>query len=173
MTVATFQSAVNVLASFGVVGDLLTDGPIRAESLTLDTNGGTVGYAFTKNVTTGIATMGGTPTSGTSVFAGILINPKGLPGFAPSSGFPIDPSLTVPGSNQGEFLTMGTIVVQSTTACNIGDQVQFNVTTGAISTVAPGAAATTGNVLIPNATVYRYPSTAAGVIAIRLAAFTA
>ena len=173
MTVATFQSTVNVLASFGIVGELITDGPQRVETLTLDTNGGTVGFAFTKSNTTNIATQGGTPTPGTSVFAGILIHPKSLPGFAPTSGFPIDPSLTVPASNQGEFLTMGTIIVNSTSAANIGDLVQFNTTTGALSCVAPGSSAGTGNVLIPNCTVYRYPTTAAGLIAIRISAFTA
>ncbi|MDE1905349.1 MAG: hypothetical protein KGH75_02710 [Rhodospirillales bacterium] len=173
MTAATFQSTVNVQLSFGVVGEILLDGPIRTESLVLDANGGTVGLAFTKSNTTNVATQGGVPTAGTSVFAGILINPKSLPGFAPASGFPIDPALNVPAYNQGEFLLMGTIVVALTSAANIGDQVQFNNTTGALSAVAPGAAAGVGNTLIPNAVVYRFPTTAAGLAAIRLAAFTA
>lgn len=168
MGVATFQNTVNVQLSFGVVGEILNDGPMRTESLILDTTGGSVGLAFTKSNTTNVATQGGT-----GVFAGILINPKSLPGFAPASGFPIDPSLVVPAGNQAEFMTMGTIIVALTGAGNIGDIIQFNQTTGALSAKAPGSAADAGNTLIPNTVIYRFPTTAAGLVAIRMAAFTA
>jgi hypothetical protein len=237
MTVASFQSTVNILLSFGVPGELIVDGPQRAEPLTLDLNGGTVGYAFTKNNSTNVATMGGT-IGGSVVFAGILVNPKVYASFGATGGNPIDPTLSLVGYTQAEFLTMGTIVVSTSTACNIGDLVQFNNTTGALSTLpptttftasqtttvltvtgtpvgnlgigsmiyaasggaflgeiislgtgtggagtynmstsasvgsesmtSPTVSASTGNQFVPNAIVYRYPSTAAGLIAIRI-----
>lgn len=166
MTAATFQSTVNVQLSFGVVGELITDGPQRVESLALDSAGGTIGFGFTKSNTTGVATMGGTPTPGTSVFAGILVNPKVYAAFGTSN--PIDPTLSLPGYTQAEFLTMGTIIVALTGAGNIGDIVQMNITTGALSALQPGSTVTAGNVFIPNCVVYRYPTTAAGLVAIRI-----
>ncbi|MDE2470689.1 MAG: hypothetical protein KGL35_18580, partial [Bradyrhizobium sp.] len=66
------------------------------------------------------------------------------------------------------FLKEGIIVVASSTACNIGDQVQYNLTTGAIATAAPGAAVTAGYAFIANAAVERYVNAAAGLIAIHL-----
>lgn len=167
MTAGNFQSSVNIGLAFGVPGELIVDGPTRAESLTLDSNGGTVGHAFTKSNSTGVATMGGTITSGSTVFAGILVNPKVYAACGTTTS-PLDISMSLPANAQGEFLTMGTIVVYLTAAANIGDLVQYNTTTGALSTVAPGSSATTGNALIPNAVVYRYPTTGAGLAAIRL-----
>lgn len=166
MTAATFQSTVNINLGFGVVGELIVDGPQRVESLALDSSGGTIGYAFTKSNSTNVATMGGTITSGSTVFAGILVNPKAYASFGSTN--PLDPTLALPGYAQGEFLTMGTIVVALTGAGNIGDIIQYNTTTGALSALAPGSSATTGNALIPNAVVYRYPTSAAGLVAIRI-----
>lgn len=165
MAAATFQSTVNVNYAFGVIGELIVDSPTRVEPLTLDATGGSVGNYFTKSNSTGIATQGGTIASGT-VAAGFLVNPKTYKSIGSTST--LDPVFTLAGNSIGEFLTMGTIVVNSTTAANIGDQVQYNTTTGAISCVAPGAIATAGNALIPTATVWRYTTAAAGLIAIRV-----
>lgn len=162
MTAATFQSTINVNLAFGVVGELIVDGPQRAETLTLDSTGGAVGLAYTKSNSTGIASVGGT-----GVFAGILVNPK-VYASRGVSGAPLDPTLTLPGNAQGEFLTMGTIVVSMTNAANIGDQVEFSQTTGALKAIAPGASADAGYTIVPNCTVYRYPTAAAGLVAIRL-----
>ena len=166
MTAATFQSTVNVSLSFGVIGEIIVGGPQRVEPLTLDSVGGTIGFGFTKSNTTNVATMGGTPTPGASVFAGILVNPKVYAAFGTSN--PIDPTLSLPGYTQAEFMTMGTIVVALTGAANIGDIVQMNTTTGALSALQPGSTVTAGNVFIPNCVVYRYPSTGAGLAAIRI-----
>ena len=168
MSAATFQSSVNIQLGFGVVGELITDGPQRVESLTLDANGGTVGFGFTKSNTTGVATMGGTVTAGTSVFAGILVNPKTYASFGASGGDPLDPTLALSANDQGEFMTMGTIIVSLTGAGKIGDIIQMNNTTGALSALQPGSTVTAGNTFIPNCVVYRYPTTAAGLVAIRI-----
>jgi hypothetical protein len=167
MTAATFQSTINVTLGFGIPGELIVDGPQRVDVLNLDSVGGYIGTAFTKSNTTNVASQGGTIASGV-VFAGILVNPKVYASFGPVVGSPLDPTLFLSGYNTGEFLTMGTIVVNVTAAANIGDLVQYNTTTGVLSTVAPGASATTGNALIPNAVVWNYPTTSAGLVAIRI-----
>ena len=168
MTAATFQSTVNINLAFGVVGELIVEGPVRVESLVLDSNGGTVGLAFTKSNTTNVATQGGTIVNGTSVFAGILANPKAYASYGAVGGNPLDPTLFLAGNKGGEFMTMGTIVVYMTTAANIGDLVEYNTTTGVLAAVAPGGTVTTGFAFIPNCVVYRYPTTAAGLVAIRI-----
>ncbi len=137
MTAATFQSTVNINYGFGVIGELIVDGPQRADSLTLDASGGTIGNAFTKSKTTNIATQGGV-IGGSAIFAGILADPKVYASRGVSAS-PLDPTLVLPGNSQGEFVTMGTIVVNLATAANIGDQVTYDTTTGALSAVAPVA----------------------------------
>jgi len=166
MSNAQLQSTVNITLGFGVVGELIVDGPQRVEPLTLDANGGTVGNYFTKSNTTNVATQGGTITNGSIVAAGFLVNPKVYASMGGAN--PLDPTLALPGNAQGEFLTMGTIVVYMTTAANIGDLVEYNLTTGVLGAVAPGSAATSGFALIPNCVVWRYPTSAAGLVAIRI-----
>lgn len=167
MAAATFQSTVNIQQGFGVVGELIVDGPQRVDSLTLDANGGTIGYAFTKSATTGVASQGGTIGAGV-VFAGILVNPKVYASFGAVGGNPLDPTLFLAGNKQGEFLTMGTIVVQITGSANIGDSVVYNQTTGALTAIAPGGTPGAGTDLVPNAVVWAFPTSATGLVAIRL-----
>ena len=138
MTIATFQSTVNISLGFGVVGELIIDGPHRVEPLNLDLNGGQVGYVFTKNNSTNVATQGGTIGNGV-VFAGILVNPKVYASFGPSSGNPIDPTLTLTGYTQAEFMQMGTIVGYLPATANIGDFITYNTTTGALGSIQPYA----------------------------------
>ena len=167
MTAATFQSTVNVNLGFGIPGELIVDGPQRVDSLTLDSTGGTIGLAFTKSNSTNVATQGGTVGTGV-LFAGILVNPKVYASYGAVGGDPLDPTLFLHGNSQGEFLTMGTIVVTLVGAANIGDIVQYNTTTGVLSAVAPGSSATTGNALIPNCVVWNYTQSATGLAAIRI-----
>ena len=168
MTAATFQSAINITLGFGIPGELIVDGPQRVDVLTLDATGGSIGYAFTKSNTTNVATMGGVPTPGTNVFAGILVNPKVYSSRGAVGGSPLDPTMYLPGNSQGEFLTMGTIVVNIVGSANIGDLVQYNNTTGVLSAVVPGGTVTTGNTFIPNCVIWNYPTSATGLTAIRI-----
>jgi len=167
MTAATFQSTVNINLGFGIPGELIVDGPQRVDSLTLDSTGGTIGLAFTKSNSTNVATQGGVVGTGI-LFAGILVNPKAYASYGAVGGAPLDPTLFLGPNSQGEFMTMGTICVTLVGAANIGDLVQYNTTTGVLSTVAPGASATTGNALIPNCVVWGYPTTGTGLAAIRI-----
>lgn len=168
MTAANFQSVVNINLGFGVPGELIVDGPQRVDSLTLDDNGGTIGLAFTKSNTTNIATQGGAIVAGSSVFAGILVNPKAYASYGAVGGAPLDPTLFLGPNSQGEFMTMGTIVVSLVGAANIGDWIQYNTTTGVLSAVEPGSSADAGNALVPNAVVWNYPIAASGLTAIRI-----
>lgn len=168
MTAATFQSGVNIALGFGIPGELIVDGPQRVDSLTLNSAGGTIGLAFTKSNSTNVATQGGTIVAGTSVFAGILVNPKVYASYGVSGGNPLDPTMTLPAYAQGEFLTMGTIVVNIVGAANIGDLVQYNNTTGVLSAVTPGGSVTAGNTFIPNCVIWNYPTSATGLTAIRI-----
>ena len=167
MAVATFQSTVNINLGFGVVGELIQEGPQRADSLTLDNVGGTIGYAFTKSNTTNVASVGGVIAAGV-VFAGILANPKVYASFGAVGGNPLDPTLFIGPNQQGEFVTMGTIVVALTGSANIGDLVQYSQTTGQLSAIAPTATPGAGFALVPNAVVWNFPTSAAGLVAIRL-----
>lgn len=167
MTAATFQSTVNVNLGFGIPGELIVDGPQRVDSLTLDTTGGTIALAFTKSSTTNIATQGGAIVAGTNLFAGILVNPKAYASFGAASA-PLDPTLFLGPNTQGEFLTMGTIVVTLVGAAEIGDLVQYQESTGILSAITPGTSPATGYALVPNAVVWNYAQTATGLAAIRL-----
>lgn len=235
-----FQSTINVNLAFGVPGELIEEGPQRAESLIINSNGGTntVGFAFTKSASTNVAKVGGTinqgaasvtgsisgttltvtavssgtlgvgqtisgsgvtagttitgfgtgtggtgtytvsasqtassttitASGGDAVFAGILANPKVYASLGTTSGT-LAPTLNLPDNTQGEFLTMGNVVVSVTGAANIGDQVQYDIVTGALSCVAPGASASAGKALVPNAKVWRFPTAATGLVAIML-----
>lgn len=135
-----FQTTVALNQGFGVPGDLYNDGPIKAQSYILNT---TAGAGAANNVfgrgfsilSQGQANAGNT---GTQVFAGFLINPKGSasPG---GSGGPLTPTLTLANYQQAEILVMGSIVVTLPATANIGDIVVMNNSTGVLQTIAPGA----------------------------------
>ncbi len=163
-----FQTSLNPTYAFGVIGELASDGPQRVSSRIMNSSGtpNVVGYAFTRSNTTDICSVGGTIASGT-VFGGILVMPKAYASYGTTAGT-LAPTLTLPDNAQGEFMEMGTIVVALGTACNIGDLVVYNTTTGALSTVAAGSgSAGTGMAFVPNAVCRSY-NTAAGIAAIRL-----
>jgi hypothetical protein len=207
----SFQSGVNITLGFGVPGELLVDGPMRADSLIVNSNGVTsnvIGYAFTKSASTNIAVAGGVIGTGASSFtasisgttmtvtavaSGSIQVGQNLAGIttpcavtayltgaggtgtytvATSQTFTtsgtLTPTLAVADNSQSSFLTMGTIVIASATAAAIGDVVVYNVITGQLSAVRPGAAYGNTNALVPNTVIYQYPTTAAGLVAARL-----
>jgi hypothetical protein len=240
----SLQSAVNINLAFGVPGELIFEGPLRVETMIVNSNGAgnTVGFAFTKNTLTGVASLGGVVGGGTSSFtasiatttmtvtavasgsiqigqtlagittpclvtgyltgsggvgtytvavsqtfssgavtgsggaptayAGILVNPKTYASIGTTAGT-LTPTLNITDNSQGEFLTMGTICANlASGSANIGDQVQYNVVTGALTAIAPTAAASATNAIIANATIYKYPDAGGGgLVAVRLTGF--
>ena len=153
-----FQTTVNVLLNVGVIGDIILDEPHRIQPVTLDSVGGTIGNAFTKSNTTGIATQGGAITNGSTVFAGIAVLPKIEPLFGAGATDPLSASLVLQPNAQVAMLTMGSCLVNITTTYNVGDLVQYNLTTGVIGAYAPGGSVTSGFATVPNAVVYGSPS---------------
>lgn len=165
MTTAAFQSTVNIQLGFGIIGEIIANTPHRADSLTLDANGGTIGNFFTQSNTTGVATQGGTIAAGV-VAAGFLVNPKVYAAVGDSSGT-LDPTLVLAGNTQGEFLNEGDIVVNLAGAANIGDQVVYTIATGALAALAPGGTPAAGTAVIFGAVV-KTATAAAGLVAIHV-----
>jgi hypothetical protein len=141
----TFQSTVRATLTSGVVGGLAYEGPLRAQSAILrsvDAAYNVVGRYFTV-VSEGVFKAGGTGAKG-----GILANPKTYSSNGTTGGGPLAPTLTLPNEQQGEFVDMGILFVNLPAAAAIGDLVQYDTTTGALSTVpqfvsGTGAIATT------------------------------
>lgn len=165
----TFQTTVNTTYAFGVVGELIHDGPLRSTRRTLNSSGvnpNNIGYVFIVDATTGIARVGGTIDS-THLFGGILACPKEYSSSGTTAGT-LAPTMALPDNTDGDLLEMGTIVINTGTACNIGDLLVYDTTTGAISTVAAGSgSAGSGKAFVPNGTS-RSITAAPGLIAARL-----
>jgi hypothetical protein len=130
----TFQSSVSLEQGFGVVGELFLDGPLRAQPGIIDSAGTTpafnrVGRAFTQVA----AADGHCTVGGMGVFYGILANPKVYPSLGSSSGT-LAPTLDLPQYAQGEFVTMGEMIVALGAAANIGDAVDYVAATGVLVT---------------------------------------
>ena len=153
------------------IGQTITGGTTSGGTVITGYGTGTGGagtYIVNNSQTVSSAALAGSGGNVTTM-GGFLVNPVGLPGFSPVGGFPIDPTLVVPAYNQADFLVMGTIVVyNNTSSCNIGDPVAYNVSTGAIYTYPAGGSVPAGCLQVPNAYVYRYNSSAAGLIAVRV-----
>jgi len=162
-----FQSTVNLLPNLGVAGDVVLDEPSRVEPCTLAT-AGAIGQFFTKANGTGLVSLGGTLTAGSIVIGGIAVNPKIEPLFGSSAANPLAPSLNLQVNSQAAFLTFGSCVLAIPNAWNIGDFLQYNTTTGVISTYAPGGSPSGGNLQIPNAVMTRFASAAAALGIARL-----
>lgn len=143
----TLQSTVNFFPSLGVPGEIYDDGPIRAQPFILNsvTNPNIFGYAFTVSAQ-GVAVVGNPGAN--KVFAGYLVNPKNSALRGVGSD-PLAPTLILPDQNIGQILNMGSIIVSLpipalATVINVGDLIVYNNITGALLSIAPGAALPVG-----------------------------
>ena len=138
----TLQSTVALNQGFGVIGEIVFEGPTRAQPGVTKVGSASaadivVGRAFTIDAADGLFQPGGT-----GVFGGILSNPKGLESVGTAAGGPLAPTLTVPAGTVGEFTTMAELLVTLPAAAAIGDKVQFATATGILSTVPPSVSVT-------------------------------
>lgn len=128
-----FQTTVNSDLSRGIIGEIVTEGPLRVAAWNLNsqtTTANKVGRAYTKTANEGEAQIGGA-----GAFAGIMITPKEL--VANISGNPLDASIAVPPSTVVELCTMTSgIVVETAVAVSYGDKAYFIPATGEITNVA-------------------------------------
>lgn len=156
-----FQSTIALNQGFGVVGEIVFEGPLRAAPGVVKGTAANivVGRFFTIDAADGQYSPGGTGALG-----GILSNPKALQSIGTSAGGPLAPTLVVPAGTVCEFVTMGEIVVAMTNACAVGDPVYFVNADGTIAAGTAGA----GQTQIPNARVERFANLAAGLAVISL-----
>ena len=152
------QSTVNLTLPFGVIGEIYTAGPVRAQSVIIHSTDPT-NNIFGRGCT--YTSQGLVAAGGTGVFAGFLVNPKQVALFG-TAGNPLAPSLTVPNDIQIDVLVMGSIWVTISTTAAIGDYVWYNTTTGALQTTAPGASTPAGT-LFANAVVDYFTVGVAGL----------
>lgn len=161
-----FQSTVRTGQGFGVVGEVLNDGPLRAQPYQIDPAAVAadcvVGRMFSVNIATGRVVPGSAaaaPVQGTNALVGILANPKVYAAAGTQAGGTLAPTLLLTPGTNGEFVTMGFIVLEVTGPAVVGDSLEYNLTTGAIAP--KRGAATAGSALIAGASVDRVIETGA------------
>lgn len=143
----SLQSSVNIFNALGIVGDLAFDGPIRTVPYNLVSDSAAYnvfGRAFTVSAggnpepspATSAPNAGEAKAGGTGVFAGILVNPKEHT-TAGTGGNALAPTLTLPNNSTAALALMGEFFVAYPAACNVGDKVYYDTTTGVLGTVPP------------------------------------
>lgn len=159
------QSSVRYDLGFGVPGEIKYDGPLRANSGVLnsaDAAYNIVGSTFfTQPVAGGAVVAGGTIGNSYKAF-GILAKPKSYASLGTSSGT-LAPTVVLPNNINAEFVEMGFIVITLAAACNIGDLLLYNTTSGALSTTRP---ITTANVTIASGGVATVNTVTTGSIGV-------
>lgn len=151
-----FQSTVRAFSASGVAGEFACDGPTRAQSAILNSASAAyniIGRAFTVS-SEGVAAAGGT-----GRFLGILAMPKEYATSGTTSGT-LAPTTTLPNNAVADFVSMGIMFVTLPAAAAIGDLVQYDTTTGALSTT-PATTSFTGSIAT---TVLTVSAVAAGTI---------
>lgn len=112
---------------------------------------GTYNVSASQTVTSTTITGAGGPVT---VFGGIAVNSKIEPLFGSSASNPLNPSVLLEPNAQIAALTFGSAIVNIPNAFNIGDTVTYNIATGVLGSVAPGATLPAGYALVPDCVVY-------------------
>lgn len=146
-----FQASVALDQGFGVVGEIVFEGPLRATPGVLKGTAANiaVGRAFTIDPADGQYQPG---VLGAANFGGILANPKELQSIGTSANGPLAPTLLVPAGTVGEFVNMGLMVVALLNAANIGDKVTYATADGQLSAL-PQTTSFTGSIATTTLTV--------------------
>lgn len=164
MTVTAVGSGT-VMPGQTLTGTGVTGGTTVVAQLT-GAAGGIGTYTVSASQTVSSTTITGA-SANQRVFGGILCNPKELALVGTTSGT-LAPTLAIPDNYQGDLAVSGSLIVSLGASANIGDLVQYNILTGALTTVSPGSSAANMNILVPGATIWQFPQTSAGLAAIRL-----
>lgn len=174
-----FQTSVTNVIAAGVTGELGLEGPLVSQPARLtstDAALNVIGRAF--SVVSGAT---GTPLAGdaganpaplvvragaatvTSIFAGILANPKAYVSYGTAAGGPFAPNFTLPNGTMVELVTDHPGVwVDLPAAANVGDNVFMVIADGTLITRARGTAAPGTALTNPIGRVERFVSTGAG-----------
>ena len=139
-----FQSTVRFDMAFGVPGDIMYDTPHEAQAGLIESASAAYNIigatAFTQPKAGGAVAAGGVISAGNPFF-GILANSKVYASFGTVANGPLAATMTLANEVEAEFLRRGAICIKLAAACSIGDLLQFDTTTGVISTVSPYFAA--------------------------------
>lgn len=143
----TFQSTINYDYGFGIPGEIVRDGPLRAHVGYINTTDPTqnaFGRVFTLNGDGKTVGAGGT-----GAVWGILANPKQHVSMGTTSG-PLAPNFVLPNNITADFVEFAKIVVPlyGTKAAAAGLQVQFAQADGKISIPAVAGTADSGNTML-------------------------
>ena len=143
----TFQQSINYDFGFGVAGEILRDGPLRAHIGYLNSGSAAnnaFGSVFTLNGDNKTVGAGGT-----GAVWGILANPKQHVSMGNSNG-PLAPTFVLPNNITADFVEMAKICVPlyGTKAAAAGLQVQFSQAAGQISIPAVAGTADSGNTML-------------------------
>lgn len=162
-----FQSTVPSVIPAGIPGELAFEGPLRAQPARLNSSDAANnvfgrGFCVAGNAAAQDPTNIVAAADGTTVFAGILCNPKAHASYGTQAGGILAPSFVLPNGEIAELVTMGEVFALVSTAANIGDNVYRNNTTGILATTAPGTTTLSGHTLIPGARIERFPLAATG-----------
>lgn len=136
-----FQTTVRYDYAFGIPGEMKYDGPKRVNTGFLNSASAAyniVGQTYFTQPAAGGAYVAG----GTGLPGGLLCNPKVYASFGTSAGGPLAPTMTLANNVEAEFAIMGYYVANMPAACNIGDLVIYDTTTGAIASIPPVTAFT-------------------------------
>jgi hypothetical protein len=158
-----FQTTVNILQGFGVPGQRYDMSPMRAVSYILNSSSsslnimGATAFSLQAGPPDGIA-VAGNPSN--TEYLGILVNPE-MQALFGANNQPLSASLVVNNGVVAALATMGRFWVTLPAACNVGDVVIFDNTTGALSTITPGTSLPGGKTAA-NASVFYYTPNASG-----------
>ena len=150
-----FQSTVRINQTTGVVGDIVLDGPLRAQPGILNSTSAAnnvIGRAFRHVANNDLEVSADVVTGG--IFAGILANSKRYSTSGTASGGTLAPTLALPDNMEVELVTMTSgILVELSTVATIGQNVFFATATGILA----AATATTlvSHEIISGATIVR------------------
>lgn len=156
-----FQQTVYQFSGYGVPGESADDSPARGQPFILTSaSASNVLYNYVARAYSILSEgkcQAGNP-GGTYVTAGILVNPKAYANYSAS----LAATLLLPDNTVVEIASMGSFIITVPGACNIGDNVIYDNTTGILSTVAPGAALPVGSSAL-NAFIDRFTPAGAGL----------
>lgn len=157
----TFQQSINYDYGFGIPGEIVRDGPLRAHIGYLNSTSAAnnaFGSVFTLN--SDGKTVGA---GGTGDVWGILANPKQHVSMGSAANGPLAPVFVLPNNVTADFVEFAKIVVPlyGTKAAAAGLQVQFSQANGQISIPATAGTPDSNNTLL-NAWVEDYGQSAEG-----------
>lgn len=144
-----FQETINYDFGFGIPGEIVRDGPVRAHKGYINTAGGVTTYNAFGNVFTLNGDGETVGAGGTGPVWGILANPKQHVSMG-SNNNPLMPTFILPNDISADFVEFAKIVVPlyGTKAATQGLQVQFAQATGEISIPATAGTADSGCTLM-------------------------